>query len=388
MHLLFPILGFILERATADTTCRCYPGDSCWPTPQQWSEFNQTLGGRLIPIVPLGSVCHTVGQYALYDIQACTNLTANWGFPHTHYQTPSSPMASWFANFSCDPFLPPEVPCELGGLQQFAVNVSGVEDVLKTLYFVKEHNIRVIIRNTGHDYLGKSTAPGAVALWMHHLKDTQYLDYTSPYYNGSALRLGAGVQGFEAMRAAHAHNKVILTGNCESVGVAGGYTQGGGHGQLASQFGLAADQVLEWEIVTAAGDLLTASPTENADLFWALSGGGGGTFAVVLSVTVRVHSEMITTSANLTFSRLDVPNNLFWEAVETFVSSAALLADAGAVAIWMVSNSTFSVTPITWPGAPRSQLQEHLNPTLTLLEGFNITYCTIQNMISTCESSL
>ncbi|KAJ5627011.1 FAD-linked oxidoreductase sor8 [Penicillium herquei] len=287
-------------------------------------------------------------------------------------------MASWFANFSCDPFLPPEVPCELGGLQQFAVNVSGIEDVLATVEFVKRYNIRLVIRNTGHDYLGKSTAPGAVALWMHHLKDTEYLDYTSSYYNGSALRLGAGVQGFEAMRAAHGHNKVIVTGNCDSVGVAGGYTQGGGHGQLASYFGLAADQVLEWEIITAAGELLTASPTENADLFWALSGGGGGTFAVVLSLTVRLHPEMIATSANLTFSTTEVANSVFWEAVETFVSSAALLADAGAVAIWMVSNSTFNVTPITWPGATREQLQEHLDPTLTILEEFNITYCMIQ----------
>ncbi|KAJ5720413.1 FAD binding domain protein [Penicillium malachiteum] len=299
-----------------------------------------------------------------------------------HYQTPSSPMASWFANFSCDPFLPPEVPCELGGLQKYAVNVSGAEDVLATLNFVQQNNIRLVIRNTGHDYLGKSTAPGAVALWMHHQKDTQYLDYTSSYYNGSALRLGAGVQGFEAMSAAHAQNKVIVTGNCESVGVAGGYTQGGGHGQLASYFGLAADQVLEWEIVTAAGDILTASPTENVDLFWALSGGGGGTFAVVLSVTVRVHPEMITTSANLTFSEKGVAHSLFWEVVETFVSSAALMADAGAIAIWMVSNSTLSVTPITWPGATREQLQENLEPTLALLEEYNIAYCTIQDMIS------
>ena len=67
---------------------------------------------------------------------------------------------------------------------------------------------------------------------------------------------------FEPSANTHA-NKLI-------VGVPGGYTQGGGHSALSTSFGLAADQTLEWEVVTAGGKLVTASRTQNADLYWAL----------------------------------------------------------------------------------------------------------------------
>lgn len=93
--------------------------------------------------------------------------------------------------------------------------------------------------------MGKSTGAGAVSIWTHNLKDIDFLQYKSARYTGPAMRLGAGVQGMEAMAAAHRHGKVLVTGNCPSVGITGGYTQGGGHGQLVSRFGLAADQVLE-----------------------------------------------------------------------------------------------------------------------------------------------
>ncbi|KAJ5190949.1 FAD binding domain protein [Penicillium cinerascens] len=354
-------------------SCRCFPNEPCWPSLQQWSEFNTTLGGKLIGTVPIGSVCHTQGGCAAYDAASCADLISDWAFPVTHYETSSSPMASWFANFSCDPFLAPNAPCNIGSVQWFAVNVSTAEDVQKTIRFTRDHNIRLVIRNTGHDYLGKSTAPGAVALWTHYLKDTHYLEYTSAHYNGPALRLGAGIQGFDAMAAAHAQNKVVVTGNCASVGIAGGYTQGGGHGQLASRFGLAADQALEWEVVTADGQLLTASPTENADLYWALSGGGGGTYAVVLSVTVKAHPEMTTTSATLAFGVTGVTTQ-FWEVVQTFVVDILPLLDAGAVAIWAVVGSTFSLTPISLPGGRHDQLQKGLASTLALLERYNISY--------------
>ncbi|KAJ5090122.1 FAD-linked oxidoreductase sor8 [Penicillium argentinense] len=371
LPLALPIVhaGFKATRPS----CRCFPGEPCWPTVQQWSDFNATLGGKLISTVPIGSVCHTSGAFAAYDAQGCADLLDNWAYPTTHYESSSSPMASWFANFSCDPFLPHR-SCEIGSLQPYAVNVSGPEDVQATLRFTRKHNIRLVIRNTGHDYLGKSTAPGAVALWMHNLKDTQHLQYTSPSYNGSALRLGAGIQGYEAMAAAHAHNKVVVSGNCESVGVAGGYSQAGGHGQLASQFGLGADQVLEWEVVTADGKLRRASPTENSDLHWAITGGGGGTYAVVLSATVKAHAELITSSANLTFSGTDVDPAVFWEVVQTFIVDIQPLVDAGAVAIWAVAGSSFMLTPIAFPGGSLQQLQAGLASTLALLDQHNITY--------------
>ena len=64
----------------------------------------------------------------------------------------------------------------------------------------------------------------------------------------------------------------------------GGYVQGGGHGPLAASYGLAADNTLEFEVVTVDGRHLIASPIQNSDLYWALSGGGAGNYAVVLSL--------------------------------------------------------------------------------------------------------
>jgi FAD/FMN-containing dehydrogenase len=86
-----------------------------------------------------------------------------------------------------------------------------------------------------------------------------------------------------------------------NVGLAGGFTLGGGHSPLATKFGLAADQVLEWEVITAKGELLTVTPTQNPDLFWALYG-GGRTYGIAVSMTARFYSSLPATAAKLSFA--------------------------------------------------------------------------------------
>jgi FAD/FMN-containing dehydrogenase len=77
-------------------------------------------------------------------------------------------------------------------------------------------------------------------------------------------------------------------GSDESVGAVGGWLQGGGHGALANTLGLGADRVLQFRVVTPDGVLRVANACQHEDLFFALRGGGGGTFGVVLDATVRV----------------------------------------------------------------------------------------------------
>lgn len=122
----------------------------------------------------------------------------------------------------------------------------------------------------GHDYLGRSTGAGALAVWTHHLKSIEAVQWNSSDYVGTALTVGAGVQGYELIEAASAIGRVAVSGECPTVGVAGGYTQNGGHSALSTSFGLGADQTLSFEVVTASGELVTASKTENTDLYWAL----------------------------------------------------------------------------------------------------------------------
>jgi hypothetical protein len=78
-------------------------------------------------------------------------------------------------------------------------------------------------------YLGKSTGAGALSIWTHNMKSIEFLNYTSRGYTGPAAKLGAGVQAFEAYDAAAKIGLKVLGGECPTVGIVGGYTQGGGH---------------------------------------------------------------------------------------------------------------------------------------------------------------
>ncbi|KAH0412222.1 FAD/FMN-containing isoamyl alcohol oxidase MreA, partial [Aureobasidium melanogenum] len=251
-----------------DTDCRCFPGDACWPSPDEWNSLNKTVNGRLIATVPLAAACHD-DQYAAYDEKRCAELQNSWLDPETHLPSSSSVMAPFFANQSCDPFQPRSAQCVIGTYVQYAINVSCASDVINALNFAIDHNIRLVVRNTGHDYNGKSTGAGALGLWMANLKDTEINDWSDKYYTGKAIKVGAGIRGGEAYKIADAAGYQVVGGECPTVGIAGGYSQGGGHSALTSRHGLGADQVLEWEVVTGTGRHLIANRHQNTDLYWA-----------------------------------------------------------------------------------------------------------------------
>jgi FAD binding domain len=79
-------------------------------------------------------------------------------------------------------------------------------------------------------------------LWTHNLKSISFSNYSSPAYKGPAIKIGAGVQGYEAYTAANARGLLVVGGECPTVGLAGGFTPGGGHSSLSSIYGMAADQ--------------------------------------------------------------------------------------------------------------------------------------------------
>lgn len=375
LWLLLPVLGKpyegspLFSRAN-DTSCRCYPGDLCWPTESIWNEFNKTVGGKLIATTPIAAVCHD----AHYDESECQHLEDVWYVPETHIESSSSIMAPIFANRSCDPFLPPESPCVIGAYIRYAVNATAESDFQATLKFAKTHNIRLVIRNTAHDFLGKSSGPGALAIWTHYYKSLEVIDYADAHYSGKALKASAGIQVGDALQVAHDSGLVIVGGTCSSVGLVGGYTQGGGHGFLASKFGLAADQALEWEVLTAEGNILKASPSVNPDLYWALAGGGGGTYAVVLSLTVKAYPDQTTSTANLTWTNTGITQDLFFEGVRTFAAGLPSLLDAGTASTWLNSNTSFSASPVVGFGIKQKELDALFTPILDNLQQLNISY--------------
>jgi len=131
-------------------------------------------------------------------------------------------------------------------------------------------------RNTGHDFIGKSTGRGALSVWTHHLKGFELLDsYSIGEYRGPAARIGAALETWEAANAMVATNATVVVPIDQTVGYGGGWQLGGGHGPLTSYRGLGADQILSLNVVTADGRFVTADLNQNSDLFFALRGGGG-----------------------------------------------------------------------------------------------------------------
>ena len=272
-------------------------------------------------------------------------------------------MDPYFQNQSCDPFTDSSVPCLLGNLPPYFVNVSSAQDVLAGITFAKEKNIRLVVQNTGHDLLGKSAGQGALGLWEHPLKSTEIIQsYDSSSYRGPAMRIGAGVLAGEALAAAHKHGFRVVGGSAASVGLAGGYSQGGGHSLLSSAHGLGADNVLEWEVVTPAGQHLTASPAENQDLYWALCGGGGGTYGVVLSMTLILHPDGPVGGAHLAFQAADVGYDNYWKAINFFHASLPAIVDSGGAILYQFDNESFTTISVAAPGQDEAQVAELLRP--------------------------
>lgn len=202
----------------------------------------------------------------------------------------------------------------MGNTAPYAINVSDASNVAAGVNLARDHNLRLTIKNTGHDSLGRSTGWGALALWTHYLDTIEFYTYTSAHYTGPAVRMGAGIQSFKVSEAAQKRGLRVVGGFCPTVGVAAGCLQDGNHGSLGSKYGLGAGNVLEFEVVTIDGQHLVATPTQNEDLFRALSGGGPANFAVALTVTLKAHPDGPVAGAQ--WVMLNTDNNAFYKTLD------------------------------------------------------------------------
>ncbi|CAI6336784.1 unnamed protein product [Periconia digitata] len=299
--------------------CKPAPGDTDWPTADTWETLNVLTGNALLSTVPIGAACYQ-GEH--YNAERCTEILDRWSDPHLHAEDPTSVMNPLYQGATCMPQnAATGGSCEIGGSASYSVNVSTVAQVQLAVNFARNTGVRLLVHNTGHDYLGKSTGANALSIWTRNLRTIDFIEkYSSPSssWTGSAFKLGAGVQVWELLAAAHEHGVSVLSGECPTVGVAGGYIAGGGMGPLSSKHGLAVDHVLSLDVVTPDGTFVTADEKTNTNLFWALRGGGGGTFGVVTSVTVRTLPKMKVAGLTLSISigpNGDVSEDLFWEAI-------------------------------------------------------------------------
>lgn len=158
----------------------------------------------------------------------------------------------------------------------------------------------------------------------------------------------------------------------------GGYIQGGGHSPLSGLYGMAADQVLAFEVVTPIGEFVTANSTSNTDLFWALRGGGGGTFGVVTSVTVKAYKDMPVTAASWNFGSASLGKDKFWAAAKAFLDNANTYADSGTYSYIVMTPTpdgkdfSFIMQPFFAPNKTSKDTNTILQPFLTKLQSLNV----------------
>ena len=147
---------------------------------------------------------------------------------------PAAALWTYFTNDTCRPTQNPTDSCTLGYYGVYVIMASTPRHVKAGIDFSRRNNLRLIVRNTGHDFIGRSTGYGSLIINTHSLQQIDWIDsYKGPgTYEGGAVTIGAGVQGETILSEGHARSPplVVVTGECPTVGIAGGFIQGGGHG--------------------------------------------------------------------------------------------------------------------------------------------------------------
>lgn len=156
------------------------------------------------------------------------------------------------------------------------MNASSSEHVAAGINFARHHNIRLNVKGSGHDYLGRSTAANSLSIWTKHIRGIEFHDSFKPQGchdcdSVPAATLGSGEDWGQLYAAAHELGRTFVGGTGDTIGL-GGYLTGGGHSPLSAMLGLAVDQVLEMEVVMPCGKTVIANQALNADLFWAMRG--------------------------------------------------------------------------------------------------------------------
>ncbi|KAL2430427.1 FAD-linked oxidoreductase hmp9 [Exophiala dermatitidis] len=318
-------------------SCRCIPGDRCWPSDLIWRIFNVTVGGKLIKTEPVAVSCYPGPDQ---NPAQCAYVDSNW--TDATFQADNVVGLSYPTNITCPSVNvtageTPTGSCTLGVCPSYAVDATNSLQVSLAVAFAKLFNIRLVVKNTGHDLLGRSEGHGGLEVWMRHLRNGITYEPTfqsstkcsQSGWGGCAIKIAGAYIWGDVYAVAKANNVVVVGGGTPSVGAIGGWMQGGGHGPPSRQFGLGADQVLELDVVLASGALVTANACQNGDLFFALRGGGGGTYGIVVSSTIKAYPMVSVAVQHLAIGALSSDTSGLLDVVAILYSDYPDLDDAG-----------------------------------------------------------
>jgi FAD/FMN-containing dehydrogenase len=157
----------------------------------------------------------------------------------------------------------------------------SVQDVIHTIRWIRAQGLPLSVRGAGHEIFGRSLRENGVVIDLSQMRAV----IVDPVARIAHVQSGATAG--DLIEAAEKYGLATTTGTISSVGMTG-LTLGGGYGPLIGAYGLAADNLLSAQVVTADGQLITASAEEHPDLLWGLRGGGGN-FGVAVSLEYRLH---------------------------------------------------------------------------------------------------
>ncbi len=210
---------------------------------------------------------------------------------------------------------------------------ASLSDVQRCLAFARRFGLPFAARAGGHSYAGYSTSTGLVI-------DVTRMNAVIVNAGTSTATIGAGARLIDVYNTVTQYGLILPAGSCPTVGISG-LTLGGGVGVLSRKYGLTCDNLLSAQIITADGNMLTCEANNNADLFWALRGGGGGNFGIVTSFVLQLHPV-----AALTLFTLDWP----WSAAANVVDAWQNWVSQAPDELWsnclLLSTNDTSSTPI------------------------------------------
>ena len=272
--------GFPMQTTQAQSGGfrRVRPSDPAWPAKDRWDQLQRAAGGRLIAVRSPLAAC--VGKPSGSE---CDVLFKQLRNPYFIGDDPAlTQTLGWVGGWTSQPSV-------------YAVAAESTADVVAAVHFARENRLRLVVKGGGHSYLGTSNAADSLLVWTRRMNAVTLHDAFVPKGCDGALQpqpavsLGAGAMWLQAYDAVTTKaGRYVQGGGCTTVGVAG-LIQSGGFGSFSKRYGLAAASLLEAEVVTADGVARTVNACSDPQLFWALKGGGGGSFGVVTRLTLKTH---------------------------------------------------------------------------------------------------
>jgi FAD/FMN-containing dehydrogenase len=270
-----PSLG--AAAAASGGPSRVRPKDLGWPSEESWARLSRSVGGRLIKVQSPLHRCRDT------PIPACAQIFGDLKNPYyLGDEVGLTQTLGWIDAWTSSP-------------SAYAVVAETTDDVAATVNFARENNLRVVVKGGGHSYQGTSNSADSLLIWTRRMNAITLHDaFVGARCAGvqepqQAVTVGAGAIWGQVYHAVTTKaGRYVQGGGCLTVGVAG-LIQSGGFGSFSKAYGMAASSLLEAEVVTADGEVRIANSCVHPDLFWALKGGGGGSFGVVTRLTLATH---------------------------------------------------------------------------------------------------